>query len=542
MSANDAPSNGGNSGRRGKRLAFLDELPDGQAVLRTVGSRRFLVVRRGREVHACGDTCPHRGAALHEGLVVGSQIVCPCHHGRFDLESGVPTQPPVRDEIPVYETSVEAGEVLVGRPRPFRPWHTRRGTGEGRVVIVGAGAAGSAAAETLRREGFDGRILLVSAEQELPYDRTALSKGFLGEQEYGASVGLELRPREFYEQAGVELLLGRRVVGLEPARKVVRFEHGQGLGYDSLLLATGGHPRRLGLPGERLAGVFVLRSLGDAARIRDAAAAAHHVVILGAGFLGLEAADSLRRRGLEVSVVAPEALPLAGVFGERVARWVLAQHEALGIRFHLGATARELRGDGRVREAVLEDGTCLPADLVIVAAGIEPTVGYLGRAGLVQSGAVPVDARQATPVPGIYAAGDLAAVPAPSGEHRRFEHWVEAEAQGRRAARAMLGRDPGGVGLPFFWTEAGEHTLKSVGLLHPGAGAVAVVRGRLEDSSFLAGFYAAGPAGPRLLGACAVNRDRELIAVGERIRLREALPPEELEDESADLTACATGF
>jgi NADPH-dependent 2,4-dienoyl-CoA reductase/sulfur reductase-like enzyme/nitrite reductase/ring-hydroxylating ferredoxin subunit len=544
---------GSAKGRR--RLAALGELPDGKPVLRSLGGRRFLTVRRGDTVHVCGNTCPHRGAPLNEGLLVGGEIVCPCHQARFDLKSGAPAAAPARDDLPVYDAQVVEGEVMIGSPRRAVPWYVPKGTGKRRILILGAGAAGSAAAENLRREGFGGRLILAGAEHELPYDRTALSKSYLGESTSVATMSREadstpaasvpvefsapdLRPAEFYEQARIELYLGRKALTVEPARKTVEFESGEKLRWDSLLLATGGIPRRLGLPGEDLSGVHTLRSRADAGIIGRAAAAAGRVVILGAGFLGLELAGSLSRLGLEVAVVAPEVLPLSRVFGEQVGRWVLEQQRALGVRFRLGMTAQELLGDGKIRHVLLSDGTRHEADLVIEAVGIEPATAYLDGTGLLRAGAVLVDDRQRTESADIYAAGDLAAVKDAAGAAQRFEHWTEAETQGRRAARAMLGLEPAAAGPPFFWSEVGDFTVKSVGLFGAAAsrqGVRMAVRGRILESNFVVAYYDPSGESGRLLGACAVGRDRELIAAGEHLRYGLSLPEEELRDESFDL-------
>lgn len=537
MNRNGCPREPGPESRKGKHLAALQELPDGKPVLRTVGRRDFLVVRRGEEVHALANTCPHHGCSLNEGLLSGGEILCPCHQARFDLETGAPTGPPARDDLPVYAVEVEQGEVTVGAPRRAAPWYVPRGRSPQCVLILGAGAAGTAAAETLRREGFDGRIVMVGAEEALPYDRTVLSKGFWGAEAGEPSVPA-LRPREFYETAGIALRLGRIVLAVDPAEKSVHLDDGSRLPYDSLLLATGGTPRRLGLPGEELAGVFTLRSRSDAERLRRAAAAARRVVILGAGFLGLELAGAARRLGVEVTVVAPELLPLAPPLGGKVSRWVVEQHRGGGVDLRLGTTARKLQGQGRVRQVVLSDGHVLECDVLIEAVGIEPESGYLQGTALAGGGAVPTDRGQKTSLEDVYAAGDLAAVTGSGEDPRRFEHWTEAEAQGARAARAMLGREPAPSRPPFFWTEVGELTLKYVGIppREPDGEVRALVRGNLGDGSFAVGYYARSGEASRLVAACAVARDRELVALGEHIRLGLPLSDRDFTDESFDLS------
>ncbi len=531
----------------GKYISSIDELPEGKPVLRTIGRRRFLVVRLKDRIHVCSNTCPHRGAALHEGLVLGTEIVCPCHQGRFDLENGIPTGPPARDDLTVYDVATSSQEVRILRPRPARPWHVRKATNKRRIVILGAGAAGSAAAESLRCEGFDGRIFLISAERELPYDRTVLSKSFLrAEIETGVLQGssesraatpdlseLELRPMEFYEQAEIDVLLGEEAIEVEPQRKAVLFKSGKEFSFDSLLVATGGNPRRSNVSAERLSGLFALRSYQDALRIKQAVASAERVVIVGAGFLGLELAGSLSSRGLHVTIVSRDTLPLKPEFGERISQWILARTREQGISLCPGRVVERLRGAQRIDRVILDDGTAIPAQVVIEAIGIHPSSGFLIKSGLASADGVRVDRRQATVAPDIYAAGDLALLQESVEKTGRFEHWVDAEAQGRRAARALVGLTSPIEGTHFFWTEVGCHTLKFLGIADPNA--VAVIRGSLEESAFLAGYYRLLGGSPRLIGACAVGRDRELIAVGEHIRLGLLLTPQELADESLDL-------
>jgi NADPH-dependent 2,4-dienoyl-CoA reductase/sulfur reductase-like enzyme len=358
----------------------------------------------------------------------------------------------------------------------------------------------------------------------------------------------ELRAPEFYRAAEIELELGRRAVAVDPAGTAVELDDGRTLSYDALLLATGGTPRRLGLPGEHLPGVFTLRSRSDAEALRTAVAASRRVVIVGAGFLGLELAGAARRLGVEVTVVAPELLPLAPPLDEQVSRWVLAQHRARGTEFRLGTMVREIHGPGQVRRVELSDGEILECGALVEAVGIRAESRYMPSRVPAADGSIRTDRRQRTAVEGVYAAGDLAAVVGEGGDARRFEHWTEAEAQGVRAARAMLGREPSASAVPFFWTEVGELTLKFVGLAPrtAAAGLRSRVRGKPEDGSFVVA-YLEGVEGERdggtsrLVAACGVGRDRELAALGELIRRGLPLEERRFSDESFDLIRALRG-
>jgi NADPH-dependent 2,4-dienoyl-CoA reductase/sulfur reductase-like enzyme/nitrite reductase/ring-hydroxylating ferredoxin subunit len=577
----------------GKRLAGLEELAEGVPLRRSIGGKEFLVVRRGERVSVCGNRCPHQGATLSEGILSGEEVVCPCHGARFDLRDGRLSSPPALDGIPVYQVRVEGREVFVGPVReenPFPPagpappaaaevrgrgsaqqGPARRGSARrgGSIGIVGAGAAGHAAAEELRRAGFAGRIVLIGAEPDPPYDRTALSKGFLA-GEIPAET-LPLRGRELYEQLSIELLLGCRVAGVEPGSRTAVLADGRRLAFERLLLATGGLPRRLPIPGADLPGCFLLRSRSDGqalrAAVREAQERGGEAVILGAGLIGLEVAASLRRAGLAAAVIAPEEIPLAAVFGERVGAWIRRLHEEKGVRFHLGRTVREIRGDGRVREVALSDGTRLAAEVVVIGAGIVTAVEYLAGTGLVRDGEVAVDGRLETAAPGLYAAGDIARVPgARGGRPERVEHWASAQRQGRHAARAMLGAANPYAEAPFFWTDQFDRSLKRVG---PAGGWDRIVyRGAVEAGDFLAGYFlgdrlvaaaAAGacrtdPTGATYAGAAFARaagppegsrRDREIMALGELLRCgagaRPAPGPQEFQDEGVDLVSRLAG-
>ncbi len=508
------------------RVADADELEQSVPIAVEVDGKPVLLVRIGDEYHACGGKCTHYGAPLAEGLLSGHTVTCPWHGARFDVSSGEMEVPPALDHEPHYPVKVEDGVVYLGRPgEPPRP--DISGEDDRVFAILGGGAAGNAAAETLRREGFGGRILLITAEHHGPYDRPTLSKEFMSGE--ARPEWLPLRSPEFYEDWGIEILTDRRVTGLDPKERQFIFEDGEELSFDAALLATGAVPRGLDIPGAGLQGCFLLRSLADAQAIGEALEEAQTAVILGAGFIGMEVASGLRERDIEVHVVAPEQVPLVRVVGQKVGRWLRAQHEEEGVNFHLGTTAREVSGDGKVNGVTLEDGTEIGCDLVLIAVGVRPAVDYLGGTGLVEDGVVPVDERLLTRAEHIYAAGDIAAVPYPQTEGRyRTEHWIVAERQGQHAARAMLGSKTAYAEVPFFWTMQCGTSVKFVGF--GGQVDQTVFRGDLDEGKFLAGYYRDG----RLRAVCGAGRGREVLLAERLLRAGHNVPPEDFADISVD--------
>ena len=498
------------------------QLEEGKPQVVTVDEKEVLLVRAGGKIHALTHQCPHYHAPLSKGTISagagfggGPAVTCPWHHARFDLATGDVLAPPALDHLERHEVRVENGVVFVSLRK--RTQFPPLAEGDGRTfVILGAGAAGAAAAETLRRQGFGGRVLLVTREADRPYDRPNLSKEFLtGEAK---PEWMHLRSEKFYAARRIELVTGRTAVGLDVGGKSVLLDNGDRLGYERLLLATGCEPRKLTVPGAALSGSFTLRSFADGRALVGALASSRLAVIAGASFIGLEAAASLRARGLEVHVVAPDPAPLASILGERVGARIRALHEQKGVRFHLGATIRQISGSVRVERVVLSDGTELAADLVLAGIGVVPSVGYLPGTGLVRDGGIPVGPDMQTSVPGIYAAGDIAITAG-----ARIEHWVVAQTQGQHAARAMLGQEVRYSEPPFFWTKQYDQSLKYVGYA-PRAEAV-LYRGDVENGNFTAGYFGGG----RLLAAATIGRSKELTRIQEAFRRGESVSPERFE-------------
>ncbi len=475
-----------------------EELREGQPLLGQAFGEAAILVRRGQDVCAVGATCTHYGGPLAEGLVVGDTIRCPWHHARFDLGTGQAVGAPALNALPCLV--VERRDDLVrvtGKREPTKP---PAAPGPSSVVIVGAGPAGAACAETLRKEGYAGPVTLLADEPPGPVDRPNLSKDYLAGS--APEEWIPLRGPEFYAENGITFLLGDPAVRLDPAAHSLSLASGRSLTYGALVLATGAEPRRLTVPGADGKNVFVLRTLEQSRAIIAAAASARRAVLVGASFIGLEVAASLRKRGLEVDVVGPEPVPLGRALGDEVGGFVRRVHEQNGVRFHLGSGVERISADG----VELQDGRRLPADLVVTGVGVIPRTALGQAAGLQVDNGLVVDERLRTSAPDVYAAGDVARFPdARAGTHVRVEHFVVAERQGQAAARAILGRGSAYRDVPFFWSQHHDVTLGYVGHA-PGWDRIAT-SGSLEAHDYAA-FYVRGG---RVLAVLAVGRDQLLL-------------------------------
>lgn len=510
-----------------QKIVRDSELEEGVPAAFDLEKSKILLVRLQGSICACGAKCTHYGAPLDKGLLHGKISTCPWHNARFDVTSGRVEAAPALSHLKWYETKIENGDVYIRakvRPAP----ESRPETAGQTFVILGAGAAGNAAAETLRDEGFAGRLILVSPEEDLPYDRPALSKDFLAGK--SKSEWIPLHSRKFYDDRRIELLAGRRATAVDAGKRTVALDSGETLSWDRLLLATGGRPRSLRIPGKDLPGVFSLRSFRDAEAIAKQAGIAKSAAVVGAGFIGMEAASALRQRGLEVHLIAPEKAPLANIFGDEIGQWLKALHEGQGVKFRLGQKPVEIVGKGKVEGVRLDDGTLVAADLVVAGIGIEPVAEYLSGTNLVGDNGVPVDACLRTSIDGVFAAGDIAAVPySPANQRIRVEHWAVAERQGQHAARAMLGSADPYRETPFFWTRQYDTSLCYAGWAKT-CDRIAY-RGKMDADGFLAGFYEKD----RLLAVASVRRNMDFMILGELLREGVGISFDQFADEKIDL-------
>ncbi len=436
-------------------VAALTDIPEGEPFKAKAGETALLLIRRGEVVTALTHACPHLGLPLSKGVVRGDTIICAFHHACFDVRSGQQMQPPGYGDLRRYDVTVEGGRVHVeveegAEPHPL-PAHSRQALDPRRFVIAGGGAAAEACALALREEGFEGRVEMIASEGRMPYDRTMLSKAVLSGDK--AVDDLTLLPPDTLAARDITLV-GGRVAAVEAGH--VMLEGGGRHAYDALLLAPGGIAVRPDLPGADLKGVHTLRSAQDAEALVEAARGATSAVLIGGGFIGMEGALSLAKRGLEVTVVLREEVPLARVLGERVGRAIRAEHAAKGVRFVTGAKVAGITGEDRATGVTLENGTGIAADLVVMAIGVRPATCDIDGIPTDEDGGVATAADLSVPgLPGVFVAGDCAHAPTPFGP-ARIEHWRVACQHGRRAARAMLGGEPQAPDIPFFWTALGR--------------------------------------------------------------------------------------
>jgi NADPH-dependent 2,4-dienoyl-CoA reductase/sulfur reductase-like enzyme/nitrite reductase/ring-hydroxylating ferredoxin subunit len=438
------------------------QLEPGGKLLGHAKGEPVVLARVGDEYFALGATCTHYGGPLAEGAVDGDTIHCPWHHACFSLRTGEALHAPALSPVACWQVERRGNSVVVtGKVErdplaPTYPLETDRANHPRAVVIIGAGAAGSAAAEMLRRCDYDGRISVLDDDSSAPYDRPNLSKDYLAGN--APEEWIPLRPDGFYAEHKIDIVR-RRVTRIDTRARTVELD-GDQLQYDALLLATGAEPVRLSLPGGDLPHVRYLRTLADSRALIAASKNAKRAVVIGSSFIGLEVAASLRARNVEVHVVGPDAVPLGRILGEYLGGFIRSYHESHGVKFHLGHKPDRIERDA----VVLDDGTRIDADLVAIGVGVRPRLELAQQAGLATDKGVSVDEYLQTSVPGVYAAGDIARWPDPhSGQRIRVEHWVVAQRQGQVAARNILGARERFDAVPFFWSAHYDVSINYVG-------------------------------------------------------------------------------
>ncbi|MBK8135867.1 MAG: FAD-dependent oxidoreductase [Chloroflexi bacterium] len=512
-------------------------LSDGQMRRFDIEGKAILLSRVGGSYHAVRATCSHYGGNLADGVLAGTTVICPLHHACFDVRSGARSEPPALNDIPRFAVSIANGEVMV-ETEPIAPAAIPGASaGDSRTfVIIGGGAAGSAAAEELRRQKFGGNIVMLSASAQLPIDRPNVSKDYL--DGHAKAEWMPLRGAGWYTDRGIELRLNSTAASVDVAGKVVVLADGSRVSYDKLLLATGGTPRTLRVPGATLKNIFTLREQADADAIITTKHEGARAVVVGASFIGLEAANALASTGVKVIVVGLEAVPLERVLGPRVGALFQKLHEQNGVEFRLNSGVEKYIGpdDGAVTGVQIRGGEVLHCDFVLLGVGVAPTTGFLNESAVKlheRDRAVLVDTKMEA-APDVYAAGDIARYPI-SGGTERIEHWRVAQQHGILAARAMNGMpEPVSSRVPFFWTKQWGTSLRYVG--HAESWDEVVLHGTpTPGEAFIAVYIGDG----KVKAAAGVGRDREMAALNLCFAQGRPPTPEQARDPGFDIVGFA---
>jgi NADPH-dependent 2,4-dienoyl-CoA reductase/sulfur reductase-like enzyme/nitrite reductase/ring-hydroxylating ferredoxin subunit len=504
-------------------VASTSDFQEGDMKQVTVGEIDVLLTYTNKEYQAIGAYCTHYGAPLVDGALFHDRVICPWHHACFNVK-GKQCEPPGLDDLPSFEVRVDGDNIYVKVPQdaPDRstPTMSARDDSDRQVyAVVGGGAAAAYAVESMREAGFTGRIVMISAEDEVPYDRPNASKEYL--QDEAPEEWMPLRPDDFYTQHGIERLHAE-VTSVNTANKQIEFADGNRLQYDKVLLCTGGKANTLSVPGSDLPGVITLRSMEDSRRIRDRAKEVKNVAIIGSSFIGLEAAMSLQKLDCEITVVSPEKVPFASRWGEPVGKLIRKLHDESGIHFELETKARAFKGNGQVEEVILENGKTIPAELVVVGIGVKPATDMFEGIEKAEDGGVVVNEQLQTSLVDVYAAGDIAQFPYRK-QPTRIEHWRVACQQGRVAGKNMAGKSEAYQSVPFFWTAQQGTNFRYVG--HVEDFDRVIYDGSVEDQQFLAYYVKDGA----VVAALGVKRDKEMAALEHLMQYQQMPTPAQVE-------------
>lgn len=426
----------------------MNALPEGKPVKFEVAGTAMILIRTLTQVRAFQSKCPHAGAPLEQGAICEGRLVCPWHKAEFDITNGQWLEPLALSNLKQYPVRIEENRVLVSS-RAMSPTSAPllRGESEQTAAILGTGAAGSAAAITLRDAGFKGRLILIDHEPDAPYDRTALSK-FVPAGKMQISEVPHVLDEGFYQQPGVESIR-EAVTALNSQQRTLTFESGRELHFDKLLLATGGKPVRPEMEGNQLARVHVLRGLHQAQQLLEDVEKAQQLAIVGNSFIAMELAAALRNQDIDVTVISRHERPFVPQFGEEIGQHFLDMHKQNGVKFVTGEPVA-LEGADGVERVRLKSGQTVPARVVVLATGVHPFTDFARDLPKQEDGSLVVDTSLQA-APDIWVAGDIASYPAPEGR-RRIEHWRVAQQQGRLSALNMLGENHTFDRVPFFWT------------------------------------------------------------------------------------------
>src|SRR5579871_319228 len=501
MRSDEMPEEKTLSGPDFKAGIEFSKLIENQPLLGHYEGEPVVLVRQGNDGFAIAATCTHYGGPLAEGLVVGDTIRCPWHHARFSLGTGEAVGAPALNPVSCFMVR-RSGDMIAIAGKKEGNFHVVCPQKPSSVVIIGAGAAGAACADMLRTKGYAGPVTLVAEEQPSPVDRPNLSKDYLAGS--APEEWIPLRTPEYYQSIHVDLVAGNPAVRILPHEHKVTLRDGRTLNYGALLLSTGAEPRSLPIEGAGKPHVFRLRTLADSNAIIAEAKQARNCVVIGSSFIGLEVAASLRSRGLEVTVISQDSVPLGNILGKELGHFVQSLHEKHGVRFLLGTKPQAILDD----KVEIGQGRSVDADLVVLGVGVSPRTSLAEEAGIAVDNGVVVDEMLRTSASDVFAAGDIARYPEPiSGEQTRIEHWVVAERQGQSVARSMLGIGGPFRETPFFWSQHYDVQISYVG--HASQWDSCQIEGDLEKYNACAVYRRAD----RIIAVATIGRDRLSLQV-----------------------------
>jgi len=493
-----------------------NDLNNGEMKKVDAGEHKLLLSRIEDKYYIIAAHCNHYGAPLEDGVLSKDRVVCPWHHAIFNAKTGEALDGPAIDDLPAIQVKENGNELIIDMPNDYEGFkipkmQTPQPPKHDHVfVIIGGGAAGNLAAQTLRQDGFEGRLILISEEERLPYDRPNLSKEYLSGD--APKEWMTLRSMDFYDKYKIELLMGFRVSNIDTENYQITYKHGT-ISYHKALIATGGSPIKLNLPGSDLENIMYLRSYSDADKIIDAQKDKKSINIIGASFIAMETADSLTKRGHDVTVIAPDKVPFEKVFGTDIGNLFKDAHEKQGVKFILGRKPKEFIGHTKVNKIVLDNNDSLDTDLVIVGIGVKPNADISGNVRPNDEGSLDVD-KYLRITNGVYAAGDIARYKDNrTGEKQRITHWRTAHQQGKIAALNMNGKKIEYKSVPFFWTKQAGLAIKYVG--HAENWDDIIYKGNIEEKKFLAYYI----KNNKVHAVAGMNADKAIAAIEELIRL-----------------------
>jgi len=507
------------------------DLKDGEMKEVELEDGKILLFRSGGKFFATGNKCTHLGAPLKNGVFCDGRIRCPWHGASFSIQTGDIEDFPGMDCLHSFPVTVTNGKVIVSVSKKALSMETRRqppmasfSKDEKRVfVIVGGGAAGATCAQSLRSEGFQGRIVMLCKETLLPYDRTKLSKAMSVTADK-----IELRSERFYQENHIEIRLGSEVLELDAATKTIRLNNDTRMDYDACFVAPGGSPRTIPVEGMNLRNIFMLRDPMDSSGIHNAVEG-KRVIIVGSSFIGMEVASCIAKRAKSIVVIGMESVPFERVLGEKIGSALQKFHEKFGIAFRMKRVVKEFRGvDGEVRSVLLDNGEQLDADVCILGAGIIPSTKFLKNVRLERDGGVVCD-QYLCAADGLYAGGDICRFPYYlNGEMVRIEHWSVAQYHGQIAAKNMLGKPTPEHSVPFFWTVQHGKSIRYCG--HALQYEEIFIDGNVEELSFV-GYYIHKS---QVIAAVAIGRDPIVSAIAELLHRKILVSLENIKTKSIE--------